>query len=63
MRAYDDAALRHLIDEHETISSFGNAVQVKRSTGEERPGMLDPWLLARLEEDRPNATSASVSRR
>lgn len=50
MRPYDDVALRRLREEETRVEVFGTEVAVKKATAEDRPGMLDPWLLAREAE-------------
>lgn len=50
MTPYDDAALRRLMDEETHVEVFGTGVALKKATADDRPGMLDPWLLAREAE-------------
>ena len=56
MRAYDDAALRRLMEEETHVEVNGADVLVKKATVDDRPGLLDPWVLAHEEEQRKNAS-------
>lgn len=60
MRTYTDAALRRLLDLHTTTSSFGHDVEVKMSTEDERPGLLDPYLLEAMDADKGRAKELGI---
>lgn len=61
MRAYPEAALHRLLDLHTAVASFGHDVEVKRSTEDERPGLLDPYLLKAMEADKGRAKELGIT--
>lgn len=55
MRSYGQEALRRLMDEETHVEVNGADVLVKKATADDRPGLLDPWVLAQEQERREHA--------
>lgn len=60
MRSYPEEAVQHLREKHTDVTAFGHAVEVRRSTVEERPGLLDPFLQQSLVDGAARAKELGV---